>query len=316
MNRSFLFGTLSMMTWMGLAALGQQPGTKTPPTVRQLPAAPAQNAGTQGADQGVDFRHLPVERIPIGTIIGQQQPPPGWTNLVIFAVPTLTPEDLRDAPQIAADYARMFKFTILANVVAQRNGASVSYSLDKVARGFAVNINGKETIVSGQNTLGASLGLFGKRILDENEKCLDEDLRQVLRTKTMLILDGNAVMLRNNEHVKMVVRHALVVEPSTGRLYSLVWLLDKNYQAAEGVVQLLPPAMHEQRLLSVKRDKFNKLGIPTREAFALRRIPQGTPIAYNPRLQWAATQKTFAPQYVAELETILRTEAVQAAVKR
>jgi hypothetical protein len=43
-----------------------------------------------------------------------------------------------------------------------------------------------------KNTLGANLGAFGRRILDENEKILDEDVRQVVRTPTMLSVGRRA----------------------------------------------------------------------------------------------------------------------------
>jgi hypothetical protein len=274
-----------------------------------LDTAVAQLPATTAYQSAVDLTPRPLDHIPVGTVIGQN-PPTGWSHLVLFATPTLTPEDLRDAPKTAADYARMFKFTILADVGRQTNQGRPVYFLSKLARGFAIEIKGKETIVDGNNTLGASLGLFGRRILDENEKILDEDVRQVVRTPTMLIFDAKAVMRQQNEHVPMIVRHAVLVQPDTGRLSTLVWLLTRDYRAAEPAVQLLPNGMREQRSLSVKRDEFT-LGIPSREAFALRRIPQGKPVAYDDRLRWAATQRTFTAQSVPDVATILAAAAEQ-----
>jgi hypothetical protein len=278
-----------------------------------LDTAVAQLPPVTGQQTAIDLTPRPLDHIPVGTVIGAN-PPTGWSHLVLFATPALTPEDLRDAPRTAADYARMFKFTVLADVGSRNDQGRPKFFLNKLARGFAIDLKGKETIVDGNNTLGASLGLFGRRVLDENEKILDEDVRQVLRTPNLLIFDAKAVMRQRNEHVPMVVRHAVLVQPETGKLTALVWLLTREYQTAEPAVQVLPNGMREQRLLSVKRDEFT-LGIPSREAFALRRIPQGKPVAYDERLRWAATLRTFSAQIVPDLTAILTTAAEQGTKK-
>lgn len=281
---------------------------------RQALQRPIREAKPPTTTQPVaDFRRIPLERIPAGTLLGKK-PPAGWSNLVVMITPTLTAEDLRDSPKLFAEYVRKFKFTILANV-AQEHRSKVTYYLEKVARGFAVNIDGKETVITPKNTLNASLGLFGKRVLDENEAYVDDTVHQVLRTKTMMIFEALSILLRDGEHVKMNVRHAIVVDPETGRLRSLIWLLDKDYQPAEDVVRLLPVGLHHERVLSVKPEKFNALGIPTREAVGIRKLPQGTPLKYDDKLRWAATRKEFASQDVAEIERILRSAVMQAAAK-
>jgi hypothetical protein len=257
----------------------------------------------------LDLDKKALDRIPVGTVIGQE-PPRGWSNLVLFAVPTLTPQDERDAPPVASRFAKMFKFTILANVA--RADEKSPYYLERLGRGFATTVGGKQTIISGKNTLGANLGVFGPRILAENEKILDNDVRQVVRTATMLIFDAQAVMLRGNAHVDMVMRHAILVDPESGKLYTLVWLLNRDYQPAEKAIQMLPDGMREKRYLSVKRDKFGPLGVPDRDAFAIRQVPQGKAIAYTDDLQKAASVKTFDEDEVPKIEKTLRAAANKA----
>jgi hypothetical protein len=256
----------------------------------------------------VDLTTRPLTRIPAGTVIGQGAPA-GWTHLVLIATPTLTPEDVRDAPKMAADYARMFKFTLLADVRRAGDGPAAPFQLRALGRGFAMGIAGQDTIVEGNDTRGADLGLFGARILTENEKILDQDVSQVARTATMLVFDARSVVRVGADHVKRVMRHAIVVSPDTGKLATFVWLLADDgrggYAAAETAVQLLPPEMREARLLSVKRDRFT-LGIPSPDAFALVRIPQGTAVPYTLALQGLATSKTFTAAQVVELESALR----------
>ena len=90
-----------------------------------------------------------------------------------------------------------------------------------------------------------------------------------------------------------------------------IWLLDPQYQTAEEAIQLLPDPMFEKRLLSVDRNKFT-LGIPDKDAFALRQVPQGTPIPYTPALRQAASTKTFDAQNVPEIEATLLAAAMKA----
>jgi hypothetical protein len=268
---------------------------------------------TPGVDAaaGISVERKTLERIPVGTVIGKAAPR-GWTNLVLLAIPTLTARDLRDAPRQATFYARMFKLTILANVAHKPGDERAPYYLEKVGVGFATTVDGRERIVNSRNTLGADVGMFGPRILKGNEDVMDNDVHQVCRTTTMLIFDAKSVMLRGNDHVNMIMRHAFLVDPTSGKLYTLVWLLRRDYQAAEANIQLLPEGMHEKRWLSIKRDKFGPLGIPTKEAFGLRQIPQGTAIPYTEALQQAATVKMFEEAQVPRIEATLRAAAIKA----
>jgi hypothetical protein len=111
----------------------------------------------------------------------------------------------------------------------------------------------------------------------------------------------------------MTLRHAILVDPDTGRLSTLVWLLSKTpsgFEPAEKTLQLLPANVHEARLLHVLRDRFT-FGIPSPDTFALVRTPQGTPIPYTPDLQQAASVGSFTRDQVFALESALR-----AAVKK
>lgn len=308
LRHSFALAALLVATAGPFARAGQG---DSPAGAQQSPPAQAEGKGGPGAlPPGIDLEPRPLERIPVGTVIGKR-PPAGWTNLILFAVPTLTPEDQRDAPQIAMHYARMFKFTLLGNVTRRPDLPGAPHVLDRVARGFATTVRDRETVIQAGRTLDAQLGLFGRRILEENEAILDNDVRQIVRTPNLVIFDAKSVMLRDGEHRPMVMRHAVLVDPDTGKLQTLVWLLTDRYEAAEDAMQLLPEGLWEQRLLSVKRDRFT-FGIPDREAFALRRIPQGTAVPYTPALRQAATVRTFTAAQVPDIEATLRAHAAMA----
>ena len=268
------------------------------------------SADLKDSDIDLESRILPA--IPAGTVVGKTAPE-GWTHLILFATPTLTKEALAEAPRTAADYARMLKFTLLART----KKVGTTYRLDSLARGFAVNIGGKETVVNSRNTMGARMGLFGNKILTENEKHFEADVRQVSRTPTMVMFDAQAVMRRGTEHVKMVNRHAILVDPATGKISTFVWLLSKSrdtYDFADKAMQLLPENMREARMLSVQRDKFT-LGIPSADAFALWRVPQGKEVPYSEELRKVAALKELRREDVVTMEKALLAAASAAEKK-
>jgi hypothetical protein len=282
--------------------------------------ASAQAGDSSRTPEGhIDLSPKRLPRILPGTIIGDG-PPAGWSHLVLFATPGLGAGDFKDIPTVILDYAKWLKFTILANVAKHKQAGKETYYLDRVARGFAVAIKDKktgtdkETIIDNDDTRDADMGILGGRVLKENEDILDKDVRQVVRTDTMLIFDANAWMLYNGKHERMVNRHAILVLPESGKLATFVWLLaldgPDKYKAAEPAMQLLPPNMHESRLLSVKRDRFKVVllvYVPEPDAFALMRIPQGQAVSYTPELEQLATIKEFTASQVQELETKLRS---------
>src|SRR5262249_23644511 len=146
-------------------------------------------------------------------------------------------------------------FSILANVRAEgtAEGSQKRYYLERVAIGMSTDVNGRNMVVTSDQTAGADVGLIGRAVMRENDRILTTDFRQIARTRTMDVLDANANFRRNNLHQPMVVRHAILVAPQTGQLTAFVWLLARDgqntYAVAENVVQMLPPGMHEDRIL-------------------------------------------------------------------
>jgi hypothetical protein len=252
----------------------------------------------------INLESKPLEAIPPGTVIGKTAPS-GWSNFIMIAVPTLTKEDIRDAPKVATKFAQMFKFTLLAKSEKSKEG----YRLKTVARGFAMTVKNQELIVDSRKTFGADLGMFGARILAENEKHIDADVRTVARTETMFMFDAKAVMRQGTEHVPMILRHAVVVDPATGKAHTFIWLMSKDgekYTIAEKELQYIPEGTREARFLSVKRDKF-VLGLPTPEAFALIRTPQGKALKWTAELEKLANPKEPTKDEVVRLEKVLLT---------
>ena len=54
------------------------------------------------------------------------------------------------------------------------------------------------------------------------------DVRQVLRTPTMLVFDAQGFFLYNKKHARMVMRHVILVSPRDGKLTTFVWLMGSD----------------------------------------------------------------------------------------
>jgi hypothetical protein len=265
---------------------------------------------TSSAAAWTDVAIRRLEMIKPGTAIGDE-PPAGWSHLVLLAKPRIAVGDVQAIPSSAMHYGSMFSFTILANVRAEggADGEHRQYFLERVAIGMATDVQGRNLVVTSDQTAGADVGFIGRAVMRENDRILQTDMRQVARTRTMELFDANAMMLRNKQHQAMVVRHAIVVSPQTGQLTAFVWLLTRDgqdrYALAENAVQMLPPKMHEDRILSVDSRKFT-LGIPSADAFALARMPPGTPVKYSKSLATLAALRRFTPETALRLEDELQ----------
>ncbi len=273
-----------------------------------LPAA-AENAKMAGPEiVDLDVREMP--RIEPGTVIGKR-PPAGWTDLVLHGVPRVAEGDVDRVSGMLSRLVSMFHLTVLANVV-QDHTSPPQFHLGKVAIGLAMDIRGREVIVSSktQRELGANLRLMEENALAGNEACLEQAL-QMARTPTMVAFDATAVMRLEEENRNVFDRHALVVSPTDGRLTTFVWALERDqqgaYHLAADKIRKLRPAAQEDRKLHVDRRRF-VFGLPAQEAFALVDLPPGETILPSAALQAAAESALQTPADVTRLEGLLRRE--------
>ncbi len=288
------------------------------PLVRGDDARRAPAPGTRAA-AWTDVTPRRVQWIKPGTQIGEG-PPQGWSHLVLLARPRIGVGDVDAIPKSAIHFGSMFSFTVLANVRAEGKGDTEEkrYFLEHVAIGMATNVQGRSLIVTSDQTFGADVGFIGRAVMRENERILSSDMRQVARTRTMHVFDANAIMLRDGRHRQMVIRHVILVAPQTGQLTAFVWLLGRDstdqYTLADNAIQMLPPEMHEDRVLSVDSRKFT-FGIPAADAFALARLPQGTPVKYSKSLVNLAALRRFTPEMALQLEQELQTRYAPLALR-
>jgi len=267
---------------------------------------PLDPAGAGGLGSvAVDVTPRPLDWIAPGTLIADTAPK-GWTDFLLLATPRIGVGKVEDVPRAAVSYSSMFHFAMVAKV---RESAPAGFELEKVGIGLALKIDGRTLVADSENTLGADLGLIGRTVMAENEKVLRDEFRQVARTATMLVFDARVFVLRGGKHQSMVIRHVVLTVPTTGKVSTFVWLLgqdgDRRYFLAEKGLQKLPTGLLEDRVLSVDPEKFT-FGIPSSDAFALTKIPQGTSLGFSEALKAVAATTVFTPDLAQRLEAELQ----------
>ena len=269
-------------------------------------------SATADADPGWDFEPKPMERIPGGIVVGGEKVQ-GWSHPILFVRGKLTEGDTEAVSSMVRRYGDMFNLILLANV---GQTAAGEFFLDKVAVGFSTPIQGRNVTITGDThqQLGADLGFIGGMVFAGNEEAL-KDTTQVARYRHGLVMDAPTQMLVNGKHMLQKVRHFFWVSSRTGDLGVLIWAMDDSgggsYQALGSAMQLLPPNMHEDRVMHVDGKEFGIMGNPSKKAFALVRIPQGRGIPFSPELRQAAGVRSFDQQSYVRLLTLV-SQAVQA----
>ncbi len=254
----------------------------------------------------VDVEEKPVPWIPAGLVI-EQTAPPGWSHLIYVARPRISEGDVAAVSKTVHYYAKLFTVNCLASVEASHNQPD-QFQLGKVAIGIGTQIDGKNmSITSGtQEKLGADLSLIGRQLLAQCENDFRTGCTQIARTSTMIVFDSNIVMLAKREHRPMVARYAILVQPKSGELTTLVWLFDAAYQLVDESLRKLDPNHQEDRVLHANAAPF-LLDIPLDGALAQVRLPVGTSIPISSRLRRVVEPRRYTIKSATELERELQS---------
>jgi len=249
-----------------------------------------------------------LDRIPPGTIVGADDAT-GFSNMLLFVKGNLAQGDVAAVGKVAKFYADLFNLVYLANVK-QVDGRFV---LEKVAIGFSTLIKERNIVVTSGTAkqFGLDLSLIGDGVLSGNEAALN-DLKVVAQNPTSMVIDAPSIMLRNSKHVKMVARYFVWVSPKSGKVGTVVWLLDKKgeqFSFAENQINYLQTPMVEDRVMHVDGSQFI-LGIPTSSAFAIVSLPSSTVYKVTDALQRIGAERNFTKESLSELSQAL-SEAMQ-----
>jgi hypothetical protein len=253
-----------------------------------------------------------VPLIPPGTIVDRTAPE-GWTHLIIKSLARMESGDIDQVPETVRELSGKFFVAILARVVADAGSTgSHGYRLDEVAVNLGTRIKSKDTIITPetQAKLGANLGFLERIALDRGGERL-KNVRVVARTPTMAVIDGPAMMVREHKHRPVIIRYAILVNPTTGRLDPLLWAIAQDdrgsYQGMFGLCEVLPPNKYADRGMHVDASEF-AFGLITENAVALLQIHSGqTQITFTEDVKRLAGLPRYSSQSAAELEGRLRS---------
>ena len=302
-TRSTVIGRLTSAASITVAALG----LVAPP----WGVAPGSVLMAQEIDVGL--RKVPM--LPPGTRVGPKLPP-GWTHLGFILNRRVEKGDVEDVPKITVRMAAEFRIMGLARVVRVGSGERVEHRLDRVGLGFTKVLDGAYQVVSSKDEDSSDrIGFIRTQVLATYEKAvLGDELRQVVRTPTMVIFDNDAIMLDNQRHRKMVLRHAVVVAPKTGKLETLIWLVEPGpqdtYKMSRSYIWVLPRGKVTDQVINVQANRFTLLGTPKSDAFAVVDYPNARKIKCPGALREVGATRTFdatsARQLEAQLQVLLR----------
>jgi hypothetical protein len=235
-------------------------------------------------------------------------PPPGWTHLVIKSIPRLASGDLDSLPGTAGTTATLFRTVVLTDVRPVGAGAERRFVLRRIGLGLCVPVHGRDTVVMTRSlqSQGIDLGFVARTVLERAEQEVRRG-RLVARTPTFALFSAPAVVRNGNAHQEVLLRYALLVDPSSGALHTLVWeiaLDPARRSAARSMVQLAPGLIYDCGL-DVMAERL--LGaVPVNWSFAMRSLPPGQARPMSADLQAWSVREARTQSEAGQLENALR----------
>ncbi len=305
-----LLGVLAGLWAAGLAdpeRYAPAPDASRP--LAELPRDQTQGPEAEDDNFSVDITPQPIGLIPPGTVVGDR-PPPDWSNLVLKTRFKVEAGAVDGLPSGLLDGVGAIFTAILARVEVVPGAAGPRHRLADLATGAGTSIAGQDTILSTstRSKLRADLGFFGWMTLAHHEKRWPS-IQIRARSNTLAVFDDPTLLHRDGGHHPMVLRYALLVEPRTGGLETLVWRVDgdsaKGYQGAVGPLEWLSAnQMGRCRLHAASQFPLGLAGAPS---LAILNLPPGrTQIPIPDRLREVLGLLQLTPAQAREMEKGLR----------
>jgi len=247
----------------------------------------------------------PGERLPTlvhlapGLAVGDG-PPPGWSHLVVKAVPRLASGDLDTLPGSARATATTFRTVIAADV--RRSGPGGSFVLARV--GLAIAVPGPTPGVDlavGAGGAGADLGAVDRLVLVRALAELDRG-RLVARTPTFGLLRTPVVRLEGGRHRAAWLCYAIAVAADTGELRAFVWWDGRDPGAS---ITALAPSTVFDCALDVQAGRILGSSLAVSWSFAMAAAPPGRARSVPPDLADLVSACSRGGAAPAELERAL-----------
>ncbi len=202
----------------------------------------------------------------------------GWTGRVIRSVPRLASGAIATLPDSARASATLFRTTILAEVDRGRGG----FVLKRVGVGNAVPFGGRDVVVTpeGPAEVRGSLSTVERIVANA---AFDEISRGRLpaRTPTFALFRTPARLVIDGAHKAVDLYYAILVDPASGAVRTLVWATLPGKAAPPGRLTALPPDFTFDCPLDVAVDgRIGPLNVSW--SFAMAAHPPGRKVVVPP----------------------------------
>jgi hypothetical protein len=221
--------------------------------------------------QPAEFVHLDA-----GTSMSAGEAPPGWSHLVLETVPRLATGDLDTVSAQAFETAQRVRPLIVADVRRAAGGGERPFHLARVGVGLCAPGREPDTrvVVSPTSVEGTHGPWTTKQRLILTAMSLETSRADLpSRTPTFALLRSPVTFLVGGSHEKLFTYTALLVDPATGSLDTVVWLDrpgDASKPARRASVQVFDSPM------DVKATKV--ASIPVAWTFGMRELPPGADV--------------------------------------
>jgi hypothetical protein len=219
-----------------------------------------------------------------------------WNRVVLLATPRFSSGDTDAVSKSIRQTVSGFTWTVLATVRPveaddEPDSRRRRHEIVEVGVGYAMPVDGQLTIVAPDRLpKGVALDFLGRKILGAQQKSL-ADVEAVGTHPEAVVFDAPTLMLRDQDHEELVVRHLVRLDPRSGRCATCTWLIDAATDDAPRPLdeppRLVEEGTREERAIHVDGSRFT-LGFPTKQAFAVESLPPGR------KLDWSAAFRTSA----------------------
>jgi len=283
-----------------------------------LASAPPLTVATEPAptDSG-----LPLPIIEAGTLVDDPARD-RWNRVVLLATPRFTSGDVDDVSEAIKETVARFTFAILATVRPAPAGSDDTgprHELVEVGVGYCTLVHGQLTVVAPDATLdGMSLDFLAKQVLTAKQKTL-RDMLCVGRHGQAVVFDAPTLMLRDDDHEDLLVRHLVRLQPESGTCSTCTWLVATDDAGSrkplEDPLRIVAEGTREERPIHVDGGRFT-FGFPTKQAFAVEDLPPGRRVDWSASLRIAADMPAYSSPALERLTVELDTAVASLATLR
>jgi hypothetical protein len=255
----------------------------------------------------------PITVIEAGTVVDDPDRD-RWNRIVLLATPRFTSGDIADVSESIKAAVTEITFAILATVrpveTSVAEGTAPRHELIEVGIGHCMRVNDRLTVVAPDATMaGLSLDFLGRQVLNAKQKSLGE-IACVGSHDTAVVFDAPSLMLRDDDHEDLIVRHLVRIDPQSGTCSTCAWLVsaaeDGSLEPVDEPLRIIEGGTREERPIHVDGQRFT-FGLPTKRAFAVEDMPPGRRVDWSTSLRNAADQASYSNEALDRLVTELDT---------